>query len=426
MVHELSVDITIVGAGPAGLAAAAAASKVGASVLVIDADHSLGGQIWRAVGGVSARPVERLRTQWNERGVQHLPGSAVIDAPSPQSLIATTPDGVVRIATKRLVLATGARELWIPFLGATDPHIAGAGGLQALVKGGLSVRGARVLVAGSGPLLWPVAARLKAGGARVLGLVEQASRGSVAGFGLRLARSPKKIGGLLGSLAALAAVPKRFGSWVERAEPSADGLMVTIATADGARSIVVCDRLAVGYGLVPDLRLATVLGLSDGRTAAIAVDAHQETALPGVFAAGEITGVGGVDKALIEGEIAGLSAVGMPVPRSLSAARDRQWRFAADLARTFALRPEIRVAAAAEAVLCRCESVDVGAAVACPDARSAKLLTRCGMGACQGRVCGPALGYLRGFADGSVRPPLVPTTVGDLADAWSPAETIKV
>lgn len=422
MVRELSVGITIVGAGPAGLAAAAAASQGGGSVLLIDADHALGGQIWRADGGVAAKPVERLRKQGQERGVRHLAGSTVIDALSAQSLIAVTPDGVVRIATKTLVFATGARELWVPFPGATDPRIAGAGGLQALVKGGLSVRGARVLVAGSGPLLWPVARRLKAGGARVLRLVEQASRGAVAGFGLRLIRSPKKIGDLLGTLAALATVPKAFGSWVERAEPSADGLLVTIARADGRRSTVACDRLAVGYGLLPDLRLAALLGLADGRTAALGTDSRQETALRGVFAAGEITGVGGVDKALIEGEIAGFAAAGLPVPPGLAAARAAQARFVADLSRTFALRPEIRAAAAAGTILCRCESVNVGAVAACPDARTAKLLTRCGMGACQGRVCGPALGYLRGFADGSVRPPLVPTTVGDLADAWSPAE----
>jgi NADPH-dependent 2,4-dienoyl-CoA reductase/sulfur reductase-like enzyme len=426
VVREIGADVAVVGAGPAGLAAAAAAARGGASVVVLDAGADVGGQIWRTDLGVAAKPAARARGALLAAGVRLQCGATVFDAPSPRLLLVAAPDGVIRVRAERLILATGSRELWTPFPGATDPRVTGVGGLQALVKSGLDVRRKRVLVAGSGPLLWPVTARLRAAGARISAVLEQAPRATVFAWGVRIARRPAKWGALLGLLPVLAATPKRFAAWVVAVEPRADGLQVETADARGNRCVEVCDRLAVGYGLVADLTLATLLGAADGRAAALAVDDRQETRLSGVFAAGEITGVGGAEKAALEGEVAGLAAVGASIPRALAEARDRERAFAADLATTFALRPEIRAAATDDSPLCRCEAVTVGAAAAFPDARAAKLLTRCGMGACQGRVCGPALGYLRGFAEGSVRPPLVPTTVGELAEAWGFEESTTV
>jgi hypothetical protein len=133
-----------------------------------------------------------------------------------------------------------------------------------------------------------------------------------------------------------------------------------------------------------------------------------------VFAAGELVGIGGVSPALATGAIAGLAAAGRPVPAALAARRRGDAVFAARLARAFAPRGELLGLARAETVVCRCEDVPLGRLAAARSAREAKLHTRAGMGACQGRVCQSALAVLRGFEPDSARPPLVPVPLAAL------------
>src|SRR6185312_13926531 len=148
------------------------------------------------------------------------------------------------------------------------------------------------------------------------------------------------------------------------------------------------------------------------------VDEWQRTTVPEVFCAGESTGIGGLDLALIEGQVAGLTAADKVVEaRALFASRDRARRFARSLERSFALRDELRRLARPDTIVCRCEDVPAGALAGRTSWVDAKLQTRCGMGPCQGRICGAATAFLHGWERGSVRPPIFPVGVENLADS---------
>ena len=183
-------DVLIVGAGPAGLAAAYRAAQAGRRVVVVDDNPDAGGQIWR---GEQREPRSPEAQVWLERirsvDIQLIAGARVFQQSGPGVLLAETADGggVCELAFQSLVVATGARERFLPFPGWTLPNVMGAGGLQALVKTGLPVEGKRVVVAGSGPLLLAVAAYLRARGADVRLIAEQASSARLARFGLSLA-----------------------------------------------------------------------------------------------------------------------------------------------------------------------------------------------------------------------------------------------
>jgi NADPH-dependent 2,4-dienoyl-CoA reductase/sulfur reductase-like enzyme len=152
-------DVLVVGAGPAGMAAAYRAAQSGVRVAVVDDNFAAGGQIWR---GEQAKPSSREAQAWFERirsvEIQLISGARVFEQPTEGTLLAETPEGVCELSYTSLVLATGARERFLPFPGWTLPNAMGAGGLQALVKTGLPVEGKRVVVAGSGPLLLAIGA----------------------------------------------------------------------------------------------------------------------------------------------------------------------------------------------------------------------------------------------------------------------------
>ena len=187
---------------------------------------------------------------------------------------------------------------------------------------------------------------------------------------------------------------------------------------------VACDLLAIGYGLVPNVELAVLLGCA-ASGGAVTVDERQRTGVEGVFCAGEPCGVAGVEVALAEGELAGLAAAGKsdpPSERHLSRLRDGGRRLASRMRTAFRLRPELRALASSDTIVCRCEDVALGALASCAGAREAKLSSRAGMGACQGRVCGPALQFLFGWDSDTVRPPARPARIGHLGVSESGSE----
>jgi len=148
----------------------------------------------------------------------------------------------------------------------------------------------------------------------------------------------------------------------------------------------------------------------------VRVDELQQSSVTGIYCAGELTGIGGVDKAQLEGRIAALAAAGQPdKARALLNQRNRHMRFARNLAAAFALREELRSLAADATMVCRCEDVPYAALQECRSWREAKLHTRCGMGPCQGRVCGPATEFLFGWKAPAPRPPVFPVEVETLA-----------
>ncbi|WP_230427346.1 NAD(P)/FAD-dependent oxidoreductase [Collimonas humicola] len=414
MMHAKS-DIVIVGAGPAGLAAARSAAQSGAAVALVDDNPRAGGQIWRGGPQHSAHP--QAKELWDQlqqmANVQWYMHSRVLAAAGAMQLLLESPQQTCKLSYRKLILATGARERLLPFPGWTLPGVTGAGGLQALVKGAYPVHGKRVVVAGSGPLLLAVAATLRQHGAQVLNILEQSSRRKLAGFALQLARTPAKLRQAWQLRSQLAGVPYHADSYVLQAQGEGQLRAVQMMVA-GKTLSVECDYLACGYGLLPNTELAQALGccIADG---AVQVDAQQRTSVQDLYCAGEGSGVGGVDLALAEGHIAGLHAGGSGAAEGRWLAQRRsQQAFARRLEGAFSLRPELRRLCAPETLVCRCEDVAYGALQGHASWRSAKLHTRCGMGPCQGRVCGGATDFLFGWQPDAVRLPISPARVSSL------------
>jgi NADPH-dependent 2,4-dienoyl-CoA reductase/sulfur reductase-like enzyme len=406
----LACDVLIVGAGPAGLAAAYRATAAGRRVAVVDDNPNCGGQIWR---GEETKPSSSEAQVWFERiraaDIQFVYGARVFQQLEPGRLLAETATGVVELGYSQLVLATGARERFLPFPGWTLPNVMGAGGLQALVKTGLSIAGKKVVVAGSGPLLLAVAGYLRNHGADLLLIAEQAPSLRLARFGAGLIGAGKSKQALE-LKQRLKGVKYLHGCWPIAAH-GAEKLTSVTLSRNGKRWQVECDYLACGFHLVPNLELAELLEcrIENG---AVSVDEFQQTSVPQIYAAGETTGIGGLELSLVEGEIAGLAAAGKREDaRALFPVRDKQRRFARILNQTFALRDELKDLATSETIVCRCEDVTLGRLRAHDSWRAAKLQTRCGMGPCQGRVCGAAVEFLFGWKAESVRPPVFPVRV---------------
>jgi NADPH-dependent 2,4-dienoyl-CoA reductase/sulfur reductase-like enzyme len=412
-------DVLVIGAGPAGMAAALAAAQSGACIVIIDDNPAPGGQIWRD-GPHADLPAAAM--QWRDAiaraaNIRLVSGARVVAAPAPCELLLENAGRGWRMAWKKLILCTGARELLLPFPGWTLPGVTGAGGLQALVKSGLPVKGERIVIAGSGPLLLAAAATATRAGAQVVRIAEQAGLKAVAGFAAQLARWPGKA---MQSLD-LFSTAYRTGSHVLSAQ--GESRLVSVRLRRGASGVedIVCDRVACGFGLVPNTELGQHLGCAvvtrHGSTA-LAVDAAQATSVPGIYAAGENTGVGGSDRALVQGAIAGHAAVGATAQADTLRPQLTRWdAFAAALHHSFALTEALRRLAAPDTLVCRCEDVAHGALAHRQGWTDAKLHTRCGMGACQGRVCGAAAQFLFGWTPPAPRPPLSPARIATLACA---------
>src|SRR5438477_1073128 len=407
-------DVLVIGGGPAGLAAAVGAVERGVQVGIVDDNASLGGQIWRAgaQGGQSsdaARWSELLRTT----GVTTLCGKRVFDQPEAGVLLAEGEGGVCELRYQNLILATGARERFLPFPGWTLPNVMGAGGLQAMIKSGLPIRGKRVVVAGTGTLLLAVAAYLRKQGAEIPIICEQVSWIRLARFGAALLSCPAKVSQGLQLRKELAGIPYATNGWPLAAHGGQRLESVTISR-NGKTEVIACDFLACGFHLVPNVELQLLLGCQIGG-GYVQVDDFQQTSVQGIFCAGEPTGIGGVELALVEGQIAGLAAAGETKrARKLFGERRKARHFARLLDRTFRLRSELKDLASAETIVCRCEDVVYSRLREHKSWRAAKLHTRCGMGPCQGRVCGPAAQFLFQWNPDSVRPPVLPARVESL------------
>ncbi|MFD4244676.1 FAD-dependent oxidoreductase [Streptomyces sp. NPDC058525] len=473
--------MAIVGAGPAGLAAAVAAAGLGLRVVVLDAGERPGGQFYRqpAAGLGAARP-EALHHAWPDFAtreaalrahesagrITYLPLHHVWTVVPGRGRGRETPwtlhaiggaDLAVTVHAEAVLLATGAYERQLPFPGWTLPGVVGAGGAQAMLKAGLVLPGKRVVVAGSGPLLLAVAGSLAAAGAAVPAVVEAGAYTAYAARTPALLRNPGKLAEAAVHGAALARHHVRL--LTRHAVTEAHGTdrveAVTVARLDrdwrplpGTARRIPCDALAVGHGLVPQLELATGLGCATRRgpdgTVALHLDAEQRTSVPGIWSAGETGGIGGARLALVEGELAAHSiaqalrrrptrtpaaTAETPATQSPLATESAQSPLATPSPRLLRTRARLRAFADAmaaahrpgpgwtdwlrdDAVVCRCEEVPAGrireaaGELGARDARTVKLLTRAGMGWCQGRMCGPAVAALAGEAPAPDRRPL--------------------
>ena len=412
--RDQKFEVLVVGAGPAGIAAAVCAAECGKRVALVDDNFKPGGQIWR---GNSEARVHSEEGKWRDRlqasQIATFFGYCIVDLES-GAVIAESIGDTFELRYDQLILATGARERFLPFPGWTLPNVVGAGGLQALVKSGLPIRGKRVVVAGSGPLLLAVADFLHQHGAEIPIICEQASRASLARFGVALLGQPAKIVQALQLKKRLAGIPFATSSWPVSAQGKDFVESVTISRHGRLRTIP-CDYLACGFHLIPNIELASLLGCEIKR-GYVSVDNFQQTTIPRVFCAGEPTSIGGVELALVEGQIAGFAASGRTDnARILFAARNKLNNFSTALEVAFRLRPELRDVPTPDTLVCRCEDVSYSRLRPYSNWRAAKLQTRCGMGPCQGRLCGPATQFLFRWNPDSVRPPIFPARVESLA-----------
>ena len=412
--RRFEFEVVVVGGGPAGLAAACVAAESGKRVALLDDTPWLGGQIWR---GQQVKPSVPQAQRWLERfresGATRLDRTSVIGAPRHRVLLAEHPEGPREIHWQRLIVATGARELFLPFPGWTMPGVVGPGGLQSMVKHGWPVNGKRVVVAGSGPLLLAVADGLRSYDAKVVSIAEQAPWSRMLRFGVELLRHPAKLWQGAQIKFRLGAVPYRCGTWVVRAE--GDAAVRRVVLTNGRRTWTEgCDLLACGFNLVPNVELPLVLGCETAN-GFVRVDAFQATSAANVFCAGEPTGIGGAEAAVVEGQIAGYAAAGQREQATALLDQRTAWHaFRAALARAFALRPEAKALATDETLVCRCEDVPLARMRTFGDWREAKLHSRCGMGSCQGRICGAAAQVILGWGMESVRPPVLPAKMESL------------
>ncbi|MET9018566.1 FAD-dependent oxidoreductase [Actinopolymorpha sp. NPDC004070] len=459
-------DAVVVGAGPAGLTAANAMAEHGLSVVLLDAGERPGGQYYRhsAQGASGAAASPRFRTLrvdldrhvvagridyrprhqvWTlERTPPAIPAPAAARPADPVWTVHAVAEGPEpspsRVVAPAVVVATGAYDRQIPFPGWDLPGVVAAGGAQALLKGsGVALGGpaGRVVVAGSGPFLLPVASGLARAGVEVAGVYEASRARVYLRHARTLAGQPARFAEAAGYARDLARhrVPYRTGHAVVAAHGEERLAGVTVARLDterrpvaGSERRVECDTLAVGYGFTPQLDLLVEVGCEVGTgtcgTPAVAVDADQRTTCAGLYSAGETTGVGGAALALVEGELAALAvaaASGRPVEEQRKARllrrKDRLRAFADVLDAVHPMPSAWLDDVPDETVLCRCEEVPVGAVRAAVrhlgvvDPRSAKLLTRAGMGWCQGRTCAVPTAALVGRLTGS------PPGVGDVA-----------
>ena len=409
-------DVLVVGGGPAGMAAAACAAESGCHVGIVDDNPNLGGQIWRRETANHSSEASKWAERSRAAGVEVLASARVFHQPEPGVLQAEGPEDLCELSYGKLVLATGAREGFLPFPGWTLPNVVGAGGLQALVKCGLAISGKRIVVAGSGPLLIAVAAYLRQRGAEIAMICEQASWSSLARFGAALLGHPGKVKQGRSLRKDLSGVPFLASSWPVSAE--GEDILEAVNVRRGRKiEKVPCDYLACGFHLLPNTELAALLGCGI-QNECVQVDDLQQTSVSGVYCAGEPTGIGGVELSLVEGEIAGLAAIGRnDNANELFSLRAKLKKFAAALNRAFRLRAELKSLPRSETIVCRCEDVTFDRLQRHKSWRAAKLQTRCGMGPCQGRVCGPVTQFLFDWRPNSVRPPIFPTGFENLAVA---------
>jgi NADPH-dependent 2,4-dienoyl-CoA reductase/sulfur reductase-like enzyme len=413
------IEVVIIGGGPAGIAAACKAAQAGARVCLLVEDQRLGGQIWRhGPSEVVPKNLRKWQQQLEHANIEIYLGVTVIDIADGAILFNNSQGGSENMTYDKLILACGSREVFLPFPGWTLPNVIGAGAAQALLKEGWSFEGKRVLVAGTGPLLFAVAGNLAKVGAKIVAIVEQAPMKSVLRFAMgTLKYQPLKLLDAVKYGRHYFPAPYIKGSWIRKVNDNSEGKGAVLSND----KVIACDVVACGFGLFPNGELAELAGcrMEKGYTV---VDQYQQSSVEGIFCAGEITGIGGMEQALIEGEIAGLAAVGEKAAAGELLARQRKLqKFADNMNHCFELREELRNLAYDNTIVCRCEDVTYGQLKNQQDQRTAKMMTRAGMGSCQGRVCSCASQFLFGWDTNKVQMPVVPVAIGDLC----PSGTIE-
>lgn len=456
----MNVEVAILGAGPAGAEAALMLAAAGVDVALIDENAAAGGQVWRRRfdgGGETGEGAElrarlaasTVRTMFDTR-VWHLEPA---DRGFALDLIE---DGAARRLTSvALILATGARERVVPCPGWTLPGVIGLAGATALLKGQGVAPGSATLVAGSGPLLYALAAMLLDRGVVVPAVVDLSRRGDWLHASAGMAARPAllAIGARWMARIARAGVPMLFGHAVRSFAGEDRVRRVTIGPVDrshrptaGRERTFAIDSACLGHGLVPSIEAAALLGATlrfsaRDDTWQLAADADGGTNVPGLFVAGDGVGIAGAAAASLSGRLAAQAALRTLRPngaatRPLRRRRDDAARFGRATAALSTPRLGAYATLAPDTIACRCESVTVAAidraiAEGATTSGALKGATRAGMGPCGGRMCSETLAARlaigRGCALGDVAPgvarsPLRPVPLAAVSTGFDYAE----
>jgi thioredoxin reductase len=424
-------DLIVVGGGPAGVAAALAASEHGLFVRLVDEAPQGGGQVYRAPPRAFGTAFQQradplgvaLRNRLRASAVKTHFGHIVWSASPGYRIDALGPAGAVSWTGRAVISATGAQERVVPFPGWTLPGVTGLAGATIMLKAQGMLPGRLTLVAGQGPLLLAVAVGILKAGGKLAAVVDLASQAEWLADWQAIASRPDLALRGLGWQMALrrARIPVLYRHAILAAEARGDQLLVSIGLvdADGAptpgpeREFLV-DAVTVGNGLTASTDITRLLraehrfeALRGGWVPRLDADFH--TTSTRLYVAGDGAGIAGAAAAAIDGRLAGLSAArdlgvlsveayqDLVVPLRRKAARAR--RFGTAMAKLMALRPAQVAAIADETIVCRCEDVtrgEIGAAVreGARGVNQVKAWTRCGMGPCQGRICGDIVGEL--------------------------------
>jgi len=451
-------DLAIVGAGPAGMAAATTAARLGVETVVLDEQASPGGQIYRAItetpvrhgtvfGADYWRGLELARA-FTGSGATYLPGSTVFSvAPRIEDgrrEIGVSSGGAARLLQARhVIVASGAQERPMPIPGWTLPGVLTAGAAQILLKSAGLAPAGRTVLAGSGPLLWLLAAQMLRAGGTLSAILDTTPRLQVGFDMLPFLASPYLSKGL-----ALMRETKRHIVPIDgvsglRAEGDDRLRRVSFADRAGHARTIDCDTLLLHQGVVPNTNLAMSIGCAhrwdDAQLCFVpTLDAWGHSGADGVSIAGDGAGIAGAESAAERGRLAALDAA-CRLGRVDQATRDREaeaprrvlakyGRGRAFLERVF--RPiEAHRIPAGDTIACRCEEVSAAQIVdavkiGATGPNQLKAYLRCGMGPCQGRLCGLTVTELIAQTRGKtpdeighyrLRPPVKPITVAELA-----------
>ncbi len=434
--------LVVIGAGPAGLAAAVSAAGSGVRVLLLDSAPRTGGQYWRnADPALKDQIPAGLHHGWSTyrklvSNVERFESHGLIEYRSGTQVwsvtrsdgegylihAGATPElaaqqggdgGAIQIHAERLVLCPGAYDRQLPVPGWTLPGVMAAGGVQAFIKTQGVSPGQRVVIAGTGPFLLSAAASVLRAGANVAAVVESSRLSAWVPRGALGALVPDKVieGAGYAALLARHKVSVRTGSAVVEVHGSARVQSVSVARLgrdghprpDSLEVISDVDVLGLGWGFTPQTELLTQVGAStrvdvDGSLVGT-VDGDQRSDLPGLYLAGEITGVAGATSAVAQGTVAGAAAASdvlgraVPAMRAVRARRRRHQTFAKAMHTAHPIPAHWAGWLTPQTVVCRCEEVpwsevkNATASLGARDPRGLKGVSRVGMGWCQGRMC---------------------------------------
>ncbi len=439
-----TVDVLVVGAGPAGLAAAVSAARAGAQVVVLDERPQSGGQYFKplAPSHVVAQPTDKqfaqglaLTESALKLGVRIVQEATVWGADTPQEVIAMVDGAETVFRPGQLILATGAYERPVPFDNWTLPGVMTTGAAQTLVRAYKVSPGQKVVIAGNGPLNLQLAVEMVRAGVTVAAVLESAPAPSASQWRALFKAwrcAPDLMAQGLGYIAELRAhgVSVRWGQAVVQAKGTDRLQAVVYAPVDGAgapdlqrATTLEADNLCLGYGFIPSTELARALGCDhrfvDRHIGYLETATTREgrTSLPDVFAIGDGSSLGGARVALARGTLAGAaaaSALGKQVDEAVvqeaSAALNRSLQFQEALWTLFQAPPVHLQGLPDSTVACRCEEVSLGQlrgaiAQGFDSLGPLKRMTRLGMGRCQGRYCACTAAKLLHEVNGKPREP---------------------